>query len=165
MTDYTGNGWAQKLLCGTPHIHDNKEIWLYYNALRFRGPRELYTNIADAYFEDESALVLAKLRLDGFVSLGAEQAGTVVTKPFQTNGGQLRVNVDAGQGNLRAEVLDAASGQPLADYRAADAVALSGDHLAGQLRWSTATTLPVKQAVQVRFYLQRAQLYSFWLAS
>jgi hypothetical protein len=157
-------GWAQKLLCGTPYIHDNKELWLYYNALRFRGPHELYTTIADAYFENESALVLAKLRLDGFVSLAAEQAGTVVTKPFQANGGQLMVNVAADQGDLRAEVLDAVTGQPVGGYHAADAVALSGDHLAGQVRWQTATTLPVNQTVQVRFYLQRAQLYSFWLA-
>jgi hypothetical protein len=74
------------------------------------------------------------------------------------------VNVAADQGDLRAEVLDAVTGQPVGGYHAADAVALSGDHLAGQVRWQTATTLPVNQTVQVRFYLQRAQLYSFWLA-
>ena len=121
------------------------------------------SDIADAYFDDESALVLAKLRLDGFVSLDAEQAGTIVTKPFQTNGGQLLVNVAAEQGDLRAELLDAATGQPLAGYTVADAVALHGDQLAGQVRWQTQTTLPVGQTVQVRFHLQEAQLYSFWV--
>lgn len=156
-------GWAQKLLCGTPHIHDNKEIWLYYNALRFRGPRELYKDIADSYFEDESALVLAKLRLDGFVALAADQAGTVVTKPFQVRGGQLTVNVDARDGAVRAELLDAATGQPLAGYTVTDTVAFQGDQLSGPLGWRTQTTLPVEQTVQVRFYLQQAQLYAFWI--
>ena len=156
-------GWAQKLLCGTPHIHDNREIWLYYNALRFRGPRELYKDIADAYFEEESALILAKLRLDGFVSLVAEQAGTIVTQPFHANGGQLTVNAEADQGDLRAELVDASTGQPLIGYTAADAVPIQSDQLAGALGWRTQTSLPPGQTVQVRFYLQRAQLYSFWI--
>ena len=156
-------GWAQKLLCGTPHIHDNREIWIYYNALRFRGPRDLYKDVADAYFEEESALVLAKLRLDGFVSLDATEAGAIVTKPFQANGGQLLVNVDAGQGDLRAELLDATTGHPLAGYTLADAVALHGDQLSGQVRWQSQTHLPAGQTVQVRFHLQQAQLYSFWV--
>ena len=154
-------GWAQKLLCGTPHIHDDREIWIYYNALRFRGPRALYQAIPDAYFEDESALVLAKLRLDGFVALDAAEAGVLVTKPFQANGGQLFVNVTTAQGALRAELLDA-TGQPLPGYTVADAVPLHGDQVAGQVRWQSQITLPVGQSVQVRFHLQQAQLYSFW---
>lgn len=156
-------GWAQKLLCGTPHIHDDREIWIYYNALRFRGPRDLYQEISDPYFDDESALVLAKLRLDGFVSLDAAEVGVLVTKPCQANGGQLLVNVTADQGALRAELLDA-TGQPLPGYTVADAVPLHGDQVAGQVRWQNQSTLPVGQTVQVRFHLHQAQFYSFWVS-
>ncbi len=106
------------MLCGAPHIHEGREIWIYYNALRFRGPRELYTTVPDTYFEDESALVLAKLRLDGFVALHAEATGTVTTQPFLPNGGQLWVNVEAQTGEVRAEVLDATTGQIVPGYSA-----------------------------------------------
>jgi hypothetical protein len=158
-------GWAQKLLCGTPHIHEGREMRIYYNALRFRGPRELYKQIADVYFEDESALVLARLRLDGFVSLDADEEGIVVTQPFLPNGGQLLVNVDASQGDLRAELLDAASGQPLVGYSLQDARALQGDHLHGALQWQGHSHLPAERAVRVRFHLRRAQFYAFWNAN
>ncbi len=154
-------GWAQKLLCGAPHIHEGREIWLYYNALRFRGPRELYKTVPDAYFEDESALVLAKLRLDGFVSLDAPEAGTVTTQPFLPNGGQLWVNVEAQAGEVRAEVLDAATGQVLPGYSTGEAQPLQGDHLHGRLAWATQSALPQDRAVQVRFHLSHAQLYAF----
>lgn len=158
-------GWAQKLLCGTPHIHDDKEIWIYYNALRFRGPRELYKNIPDAYFEDASALVLAKLRLDGFVSLDAEKEGTVVTQPFLSQGGRLFVNAIANTGTIRAELLDAESGQPLSGYLVDEAASLQGDHLRGHLGWQKQTILPQGRTVRVRFHLDRAQLYSFGVES
>ena len=36
--------------------------------------------------DDGGALSLAKLRIDGFVSLDAEEAGTITTKPFMLNG-------------------------------------------------------------------------------
>ena len=157
-------GWAQKLLCGTPHIHGD-EIWLYYNALRFRGPHELYRNIADNYFEDESALVLAKLRLDGFVSLDADSEGVLITQPFLSTGGQLLVNVDAGQGELRAEILDAEDYHPLPGYTLIDVQPLQGDHLRGQCQWQQQSVLPTDRAVRVRFHLRRTQLYAFWAES
>ncbi|MBI3961022.1 MAG: hypothetical protein HY328_19590 [Chloroflexi bacterium] len=158
-------GWAQKLLCGTPHIHDKREIWIYYNALRFRGPRSLYKNIPDVYFEDQSALVLAKLRLDGFVSLDAERKGTIVTQPFHAQGGQLFVNAIANTGAVRAELLDAESGQSLPGFSVNEATALQGDHLRGRVGWQEQMTLPQDRAVLVRFHLDQAQLYAFWVES
>lgn len=156
-------GWAQKLLCGTPTIHEGREIWLYYNALRFRGHQGLYKNVAAHYFDDASALVLARLRLDGFVSLDAEGAGTVTTQPFLPKGGQLFVNANASAGAVRAEILDADTQQPLPGFSAADAIALHGDHLRGQLGWNNQTKLPPDRAVRVRFLLRQAQIYAFWV--
>ncbi|MEZ4730438.1 MAG: hypothetical protein R3E79_25210 [Caldilineaceae bacterium] len=156
-------GWAQKLLCGTPYIHEEREIWIYYNALRFRGPRALYEDVADAYFDDASALVRARLRLDGFVSLAAAEQGTVTTQPFFPNGGRLWVNVDAHGGELHAEVLDATTGHPLPGYRADEAQSLQGDHLRGRLGWTTTAQLPSTNPVRLRFHLRQAQLYAFWV--
>jgi hypothetical protein len=161
--DASTYGWAQKLLCGTPHVHAGREIWIYYNSLRFRGPEYLYDDIPADLLDDASALVLAKVRLDGFVSLDAGEAGMMTTKPFLPRGGQLLVNIDAAKGTVSAEVLDAETQQPLTGFGRADAIALQGDHLRGPLRWQGQSTLAADRAVQVRFHLQGAKLYSFWM--
>ena len=161
--DESHYGWAQKLLCGTPHVHEGREIWIYYNALRFRGPEELYKHVPAHLLDDASALVLAKLRLDGFVSLDAEEEGTITTKPFLPNGGQLFVNADASEGVVSAEILDAEMGYPVSGFSGAKANGLTGDLLRGQLRWNDQATLPQDRAVRVRFRLRQAKLYAFWV--
>jgi hypothetical protein len=163
VADEATYGWAQKLLCGTPHVHEGREIWLYYNALRFRGPEQLYKAVPAHYFDDASALVLAKLRLDGFVSLDAAEAGTITTQTFLSNGGQLFVNTDARDGDVKAEILDAKTQDALPGFSAGEAIALAGDQLRGQLGWNDQTILPQDQAVRVRFHLRQARLYAFWV--
>lgn len=156
---------AQVLPCGQPILRGD-EIWVYYNAHRFRGHRELYPNIADRYFEDTGALSLAKLRRDGFVSLDAgSDEGCLVTQPFEPRGA-LHVNVAAaGGGWLRAELLDADSGRTLNGYSAADCRPLEGDLLDGRIRWSSHADLPRSPArVRARFLLRNAALFSFWLS-
>ena len=103
--DGVNYGTTQNLLCGLPRVHEGREIWIYYNALRFRAPMTFYDDRYHKYFEDAGALCLAKLRLDGFVSLDAASEGSVVTKPFMTTGEGLYVNAVAPQGQVRAEVL------------------------------------------------------------
>ena len=41
---------AQLSPCGPP-IRRGDELWVYYGASRFRGPRELYTDVPDEYFQ------------------------------------------------------------------------------------------------------------------
>lgn len=159
----TTYGWAQKLLCGTPHVHDQREIWIYYNALRFRGPQYLYKDVPAHYHDDASALVLAKLRLDGFVSLDADEAGTMTTKPFLSQGGQLFVNAETKDGAVMAEIVDAGTYQPLSGFSAAESIPVRGDHLRAQLRWNHQLSLPEERPVRVRFQLQQAKLYAFWV--
>lgn len=161
--DGVNYGTAQNLLCGRPHVHKDREIRIYYNACRFRGHRELYQDVDEKLFSDMSALALAKLRLDGFVSLDGEEEGEVITRPFEVGGEGLTVNVDASQGQLRAELLDAETMAPLPGFSADESEALPGDHLAGRLAWRGGQALAAERPVRVRFRLQRAQLYAFWL--
>ncbi len=163
--DGVNYGTAQNLLCGRPRIHDGREIWIYYNAIRFRGPKEGYRGVDDAFFDDTSALCLAKLRLDGFVSLDAEGEGTVVTKPFSMTGGDLYVNAEAQEGDVCAELLDAGTMSPLPGFSAAECEPLRGDHLRGRLTWKDRPRFASEQTVRVRFVLRQAKLYAFWLES
>lgn len=150
-------GTAQNLLCGRPIVRDD-EIWIYYNAARFRGSREIYGDaVDDAYFDDVIALNLAKLRLDGFVSLDASD-GTVVTTPFEWKGGALQVNADA-RGSLHAELIDAETRKPLTGLTLDDTTPITGDHLDAKFEWSSP---PEGRTVRVRFHLKDASLYAFW---
>ena len=153
---------AQLSVCGPP-IRRGGDLWIYYGASRYRGPRDLYTEVSDENFEQRGALCLGKLRLDGFVSLDADESGTVTTKPYTASGGRLHVNVDATQGRIRAEVLDAETMEPLPGLSLDDSLPLTNDHLTGKLSWTGGDAVSSPRPVRIRFALDRASLYSFWL--
>ena len=155
---------AQCLLAGRPIVRDG-EIWIYYNACRFRGHKELYPEEYAPYFEDTSALALAKLRLDGFVSLDTETLGILQTKPFALGGGNLHVNLDAPGGEVSAEVVDADTLEPLAGLSTEECAAVSGDHLDAPVRWGDTGLPSVDQPVRIRFVLRKARLFAFWMDS
>jgi len=159
-------GTAQNVLCGRPIVRDD-EIWVFYNAFRIRDNKELYWEqdrygfIDTELFKDVGALHLAKLRLDGFVSLDADGDGEVVTEPFVWDGRTLHVNVDA-PGALRAELLDADAMTPLSGHSAAECNPVSGDHLSAPVTWSGGPH--GEQKVRARFTLRDARLFAFWIA-
>jgi hypothetical protein len=155
---------AQLLTCGRPVVREDLgEIWVYYNACRFRSWRDQHDESYAEYFEDVNAVSLAKVRLDGFVSLDAEKKGTLVTAPFTLDGGDLRVNVEAQRGELRAEVLDAETMEPLPGLSVADCDAARGDELRGRLTWNGAGASARERPVRLRFEMSQTKLYAFWL--
>lgn len=99
------------------------------------------------------------LRRDGFISLDADnQAGTLLTQPFQLAGGSLFVNVDALDGELRAEVLDSSG-----EVRAVS-TALEGGQTHGKISWEQGSIAERNgETVSLRFTLQNASFYSYWL--
>jgi hypothetical protein len=161
--DGTTHDTCQVALCGAPTVRENGEIWFYYEACRFRGTAESYDDMYAGYFKDLCALALAKLRQDGFVSLDAEERGTVLTKPFILDGRTLHVNTEAQNGRVLAEILNAETMEPLPGLSRDECAPLSGDHLDGQLTWERGPNLVGEGPVRVRFELERAKLYAFWL--
>ncbi len=100
-----GGGWSFDKDGAKPPsqtvTHDG-EHWIFYTRMNERH----YNRGRDL------KIALAKLRLDGFVCLRAgDEPGVVVTRPFELEGGTLRVNVDASGGDppaggkVRVEVL------------------------------------------------------------
>jgi len=156
---------SQVGMCGQPHVHEDREIWVYHLAVRFRGPKEIYPEEYHPYFDDGGAIYLAKLRLDGFVSLDSGEHGTMVSQPFAPGGGELRVNVDAPRGDVRAELVDAETMEPLPGLSVSDCDTLGGDHLSGRLTWGDAALPAQDRPVRVRFHLRNASLYAFWVTS
>ena len=135
-------------------ITRNDEHWIYYLATNERwGARKW-----------DARLGLAKLRLDGFFFLEAkEKPGMIVTRPFRLDGGKLEVNIDAGDGWVRVEVLDEA-GKAIPGYSAGAARQHKDvDELRLAPQWKSRGDLSQLKGktVKLRFTLQNAKLYAF----
>ena len=140
-------------------VRDGK-IWIYYC-----GYNTDHAGRAHGKGGHNNGIGLAHLRLDGFVSADAgATVGTLLTKPLVCSGKTLRINADARNGEIRAELLDA-TGRPLRGRNLASAVPFTGDSLDARLRWKTETGSDiVGKTVSIRFHLKNARLYSFWFA-
>jgi len=118
----------------------------------------------EAAQKESGKIGLAKLPLDRFVCQQAgETAGTIITKPFVLEGGKLEVNVDAGDGWVRVEVLDA-KGRPIRGFAGKAARKYkSVDELRLRPEWKKDADLSrlKGKTVQLRFTLQNAKLYAF----
>lgn len=151
----SGNYDLQTIMPAPPVVRGD-EIWFYYTGIK------QYAYVT-AGRPDAGGICLAKLRLDGFVSLDAgEVGGTVMTKPIAVDGNSLRINLDASKGDVRAEILDATGKRALPGYTIGDSVAASGDRVDAELRWRAASVAALKgRTVRLRFALRNASLYAF----
>jgi hypothetical protein len=157
---------TQILPPSAPVVRDD-ELWFYYTGLKWRSSFNYIGTYPSGEpvpipgrDRDGGAVCLAVLRRDGFVSLDAgEHEGSVLTQPFTLPAGKLHVNVDAHQGELRAEVCDK-GGQTLAKSEA-----IRGDLPHVEIRWQQGKLVDLKdQPVCLRFTLRNASLFSYWLA-
>ena len=136
-----------------PLVRGN-ELWFYYTGAKYYGP----VLLEHGRHRPSNAICLAVLRRDGFMSLDASQTpGTVVTKPFAMPGVKLFVNVDAREGSLHVEVLDAA-GKVLAASST-----ISGDDPCSKVSWESNSLATLSEkVVSLRFTPRNSSLYSYW---
>ena len=143
----------------------NNELWFYYTASRYRSQPHAHFMARGRF--DLSAVCMAKLRLDGFVSLkGGIEWGSVLTKPLLVEGKELRINVDSWRGQVRAEVMNASDGQSLPGYTREESIPAVIDSIDQPLRWQNNPDMAelVGQTVRIRFWILRGELYAFWFA-
>lgn len=143
---------------GSSIVTHQDRHWIYY-----AGGNERH-GTPEVTFPRVHAIGLATLPLDRFVGFEAgDDEGIITTRPFRLDGSGLEVNVDAADGSLAVEVLDA-DGRALSGFARADAVETQGvDKLHLRPRWNDHKDLGslVGQVVRLRFYIQRARLYAF----
>src|SRR5262249_31358654 len=90
----------QSAASGAP-VRVGDELWTYYSGRSYRHPVD-----GQEREPNHGAIGLAKLRLDGFVSMDAgEDEGVLVTKPLRFDASGLYVNADAAHGQLRVEII------------------------------------------------------------
>lgn len=140
----------------------NHELWFYYVGLKIRC-----LSIEDTLhrkYLDSSAVCMARLRLDGFVSLkGGVEWGSVTTKPVTVTGDRLRLNVDSWRGNVQAEVLDADTLHPLPGFAREDCRRITLDSIDEPVQWTGGDLSMLRgKTVRLRFHLWQAELYAYW---
>ena len=154
------------VIANGPHEYDAGCILGVGNGLTFSSDevRLYYTGVTTphgGYMPDKKMTVgRAAWRLDGWASLdAADTPGIVETAPVSADGQHLSFNVDAGRGELRAEILDS-SGSPVPGYRLSDCRPITEDVVRHTVRWEERSFLP-PGPVSIRFQFSNASLYSF----
>ena len=134
------------------------EIWIYY--VGFSG-----LHWSTSRNEVQGGKVgLAKLRLDGFVSIDAGN-GVLTTRPIRMSGERLVVNADASEGSVAVEILEP-GGTPIEGFSRKDAVAAKGDSLRHTMKWPQGSDVSrlKGRSIVLKFHLDRSRLFSFRFA-
>ena len=155
---------AQLAPANRPIIRNN-ELWFYYGGYRYR--RMSIADVLTKNYFDVGAVCLAKLRLDGFVSLkGGIEWGSVLTKPLAVEDKELHINVKSWRGQVKAEILDASDGQPIPGFTSEECIPAVIDGIDETLRWKDKRDISelIGKTVRIRFSALRAELYAFWFA-
>ena len=194
-------GCSQILVAGAVVREDRGEVWTYYNALRcpnrideyrrFNKTSELHRLSVDplAFEQGGGALSLAKLPLDRFVSVDADTAGQLLTKPFEWKGEELYINADSKWGEIckhhsihfihvpsasavansaasaDVEIVDADTRRPLPGFwvPSESPPPYVGDSMRAKVEWKVEHDLVFEAPVRLKFYLHQARLFSWWL--
>ncbi len=140
------------------------KLWLYYSAFRGDPTKTSKVNRLNGMHQ-HGATGIAFLRRDGFASMDAgATAGTLTTRPIRFAGSHLFVNVDAPQGELRAEILDDL-GQPIRPFTLENCRPVRADSTLEALTWTSGDLASLRgRPVQIRFALRNGSLYAFWIS-
>jgi hypothetical protein len=143
------------------HYYGGGPIWHGAHA----RPLDGYRPAVGAF----TAIGLARMKRDRYASWSATVGGSVILHHRSLIGRQLRVNVRAPHGSVRAAVLDA-SGRELPGLGLAQCRPFHGDAVDGEIAWeqSDLTSVPVEPAgqdVSIRFVLQDADLFAYEVAA
>lgn len=183
-TDYTDTGlivsrdgqrfqvWPEAFI--RPGIQ-TQDRWVYASKFMAWGivetrsetaaaPPELSVYASDeGYWREHVVLRRYTLRIDGFVSINAPQAGgELVTKPLRFEGNRLVLNFStSAAGSIRAEIQDQ-SGQAIEGFALDDCPEIFGDALEREVQWNGGPDVGrlAGQPVRLRFVLKDADLYA-----
>jgi hypothetical protein len=138
------------------------EFWFPYMGAGFpHGPQFVRES------KWEGSIGLAKLRLDGFVSLASpmDSGGSVVTKPLRFAGRRLLVNCDCPNGWLRVELQDA-TGAPIPAFTERDCDAVRANSVRHQVTWKGKGDVSALagKPVRVKLNMGDGEVYSFGFA-
>lgn len=129
------------------------EMCMYYAAMT--------TTHAGAFPEKEFSIGKACWRIDGLISIRPkDEKGYVVTAPFLFEGSELFVNADLNEGSLMVEVLNE-YGSVIQGFEKENSLIENTDGIKIPIRWNNKSILLSKLPIQLRFYIENGDLYSY----
>ncbi len=145
------------LIAGTP-LEVGDELFYYYTGYDFPHNYALITGTP------APAIGLAKMRLDGFVSLESRMNdhSEMTTVPLHCEGNSLIVNVRTKRGSINVAVLDRES-KPIPGFGHPECKPIVGDSVRHRVTWANNRKLAELKgrAICLRFRIRNADLYSF----
>lgn len=155
--------WGNIQPVGSLGLVVGDHIYFYVSARR--GDPQL-TNATEWIHDANVTTGLAVMRRDGFASMDAgDEFKTLTTRPLRFGGKHLFVNVDAPEGELQVEVLDA-GGNVMPGFDRAKCQPIRANSTLQQVTWSGAKDLSSLSGKEVRFRfrMKNGRLYSFWVS-
>ena len=136
--------WEAGMNYVSPEVIVGRRMFFYYSG--WRSTHGVANNVA--------GIGLATLPLDRIVSIEPVQSrGTLTTRVLKLDGERLEVNVDADDGRLNVEVLDAA-GRVLPGFNANACRSISGDSHHRRVKWDKQKLHQLAgRRVRLRFHL------------
>lgn len=167
LPDGPAGSWDRGMVTVSDMLVHGNELWIYYGGWgsRHNDDGKLLGKIVNGH-RLMGAVGLAKLRLDGFVSLHAgDHEGIVLTRQIQLHDqNHLRINAEASHGSIAVELLDEKL-DPIAGFGRDDSQLMNSDSISSEMKWRGHADLSGLQgrAVRIRIYLRNADLYSIQL--
>lgn len=155
--------WDERRIYVDEVLVRDDEILVYYRGsnIPHAGIQGLIGQEHDGRPLRGDALGLARLRLDGFVSVEAGEAeGMLTTRPFRFSGNELHVNADATGGSLHVEAVTL-YGAPIPGFTRAECAPIDTDGTDHPVRWKGGNLDPTGGPIRLRFFLRQSRLYSF----
>jgi hypothetical protein len=154
-----GEADSRNAYMGYGMIRRGDEIYMYYGggAADHGAPLVMPGGKPAA-----SALFLAVQRLDGFVSMDADEAGEIITPLLRFEGHELQLNVDTGaMGSIAVEMQDT-EGRPVEGFTEADCERITGNDVGRVVQWKGSDVGVMQgRAVRLRFVMRRTKLFAF----
>jgi hypothetical protein len=161
------NAWDRGMVTVSDMVEHGDELWFYYGGwgVRHNGEDKTLGTIVEGQ-RRMAAVGLARLRLDGFVSLhGGPDEGVLLTRRIHLSGQHhLLINGDAKMGSISIELLNA-SGEPLPGFDRGRFRVIQKDAVRAEAQWRDQPNINSLsgQVVQIRIFVRNADIYSFVL--
>ena len=174
LTRGAAGAWDEMISCvPSVPIRVGDELYVFYGGSNAHhdwwvtGARE-GLDVPEARDMDlvRHGIGLARLRVDGFVSLraGSVREGLLVTRPLKVRGAPLTINAACRAGGyVEVEVSDEQD-RVLPGRCRTDAIRFDGDEVAHRVAWLGSGEMPADQTVKLRFWMRDAEIYSFAFA-
>ena len=134
------------------------EIYFYYSCFSGKSP------VFGSHKYSGGSLGLARLRRDGFAAMeDAGEGGSLTTEALDCAGDCLFINGDSRKGRICVEVLDQ-EGRVIPGFSREECIPFVEDSTCARIVWRDFSRIKKDHgALRLKFYLENASLYSFWI--